>query len=84
MGKNNDNGRYIVADPKICLGKPTFRGTRIMVWQVLDQVASGMPWKTIVQEWDGKVSKEAISEAVRMARDALVRRKNASNGAMGR
>jgi uncharacterized protein (DUF433 family) len=23
-------GRYIVADPNICHGKPTFRGTRIM------------------------------------------------------
>ena len=24
-------GRYIVADPYICHGKPTFRGTRILV-----------------------------------------------------
>jgi hypothetical protein len=24
-------GRYIVADPEICHGKPTFVGTRIMV-----------------------------------------------------
>jgi uncharacterized protein (DUF433 family) len=28
-------GRYIVADPEICHRKPTFRGTRIMVSQVL-------------------------------------------------
>jgi uncharacterized protein (DUF433 family) len=25
-------GQYVVIDPKICHGKPTFRGTRIMVW----------------------------------------------------
>ncbi len=25
-------GRYIVTDPDICHGKPTFRGTRIFVW----------------------------------------------------
>ena len=25
-------GRYIVADPRICHGKPTFRGTRVFVW----------------------------------------------------
>ena len=35
MKKNKDAakllGRYIVADPKICHGKPTFRGTRIFV-----------------------------------------------------
>ena len=36
-------GRYIVVDPKICHGKPTFRGTRIMVADVLEMVASGVP-----------------------------------------
>ena len=35
-------GKYIVADPKICHGKPTFKGTRIMVWQILDELAEGM------------------------------------------
>jgi len=33
--------RYIVADPSICHGKPTFAGTRIMVWQVLEMLAAG-------------------------------------------
>jgi uncharacterized protein (DUF433 family) len=41
-------GKYIVADPRICHGKPTFRGTRIMVWQVLEMVARGMDWEAIV------------------------------------
>jgi uncharacterized protein (DUF433 family) len=58
-------GRYIVTDPAICHGKPTFRGTRIMVWQVLEQVANGMAWETIEEEWRGKVPKAAIAEAVR-------------------
>ena len=57
-------GHYIVTDPSICHGKPTFRGTRIMVSQVLEQVASGMAWETIEKEWRGKVPKEAIAEAV--------------------
>jgi uncharacterized protein (DUF433 family) len=43
-------GHYIVTDPNICHGKPTFSGTRIMVWQVLDQLANGMSWDTIVEE----------------------------------
>ncbi len=60
-------GRYVVSDPRICHGKPTFRGTRIMVWQVLEMVAEGKPWETIVDEWGGSVSKEAIAEAVHMA-----------------
>ncbi len=60
-------GRYIVADPKICHGKPTFRGTRIMVWQVLEQIASGMAWETIIEEWQGSISSEAVAEAVKLA-----------------
>jgi uncharacterized protein (DUF433 family) len=64
-------GRYIVTDPQICHGKPTFRGTRIMVSQVLQQVSRGMAWETIVAEWGGKVSKEAITEAVGLASQAF-------------
>jgi len=60
-------GRYIVADPNICHGKPTFLGTRIMVAQVLRQVAKGMPWDAITAEWRGDVSKDAIAEAVELA-----------------
>ena len=41
-------GEFIVADPAICHGKPTFKGTRIMVFQVLEQVAYGTPWERIV------------------------------------
>jgi uncharacterized protein (DUF433 family) len=65
-------GRYIVTDPHICHGKPTFRGTRIMVSQVLEQVASGMAWDTIVDEWRGSIPKDAIAEAVRLALQAFI------------
>jgi len=65
-------GRYIVTDPQICHGQPTFRGTRIMVTQVLEQVASGMAWEAIVEEWRGSVPTEAIAEAVRLAMQAFV------------
>ena len=61
-------GRYIVADPKICHGQPTFRGTRILVADVLEQVAGGMAWPSIVEEWRGSINEEAIAEAVRAAR----------------
>jgi uncharacterized protein (DUF433 family) len=65
-------GRYIVADPRICHGQLTFRGTRIFVADVLNQVAEGMVWEHIVEQWDGKVKEEAIAEAVRLAREALL------------
>ena len=65
-------GRYIVVDPAICHGKPTFRGTRILVADVLEQVADGRAWEAIIEEWRGALTREAIAEAVRLAREALV------------
>jgi uncharacterized protein (DUF433 family) len=64
-------GRYIVADPAVCHGQPTFRGTRILVSDVLEQVSSGMAWESIALEWRDRVSKEAIAEAVRLASQAF-------------
>jgi len=66
--------RHIVADPNICHGKLTFRGTRIFVSDVLEQVAEGTPWDQIADAWRGRVSHEAIAEAVRLAREALMER----------
>jgi uncharacterized protein (DUF433 family) len=59
-------GKYIVADPAICHGKPTFKGTRIMVFQVLEQVAHRTPWEKIVRSWRGKVPMAAITEAIQL------------------
>lgn len=64
-------GRYIVSGPKICHGQPIFRGTRILVVDVLEQVAGGMAWDTIVEEWRGVVCRAAIAEAVRLASDGF-------------
>ena len=64
-------GRYIVSDPRICHGKLTFRGTRILVETILAQVARGITWGAIVEEWGGDVPREAIAEAVRLAHEAL-------------
>jgi len=64
-------GRFIVADPAICHGHPTFRGTRILVGDVLEQVATGIAWETIVEEWRGNVPSEAIADAVLLASQAF-------------
>lgn len=66
-------GRYIVADPEICHGQPTFRGTRIFVADVLEQVSSGMAWEAIIEEWNGSITKEAIAEVVQLASQALLK-----------
>lgn len=64
-------GRYLVADPEICRGKPTFKGTRIMVQQVLADVADGRSWDYICNtRWGGKIPLAAVAEAVRLAGEA--------------
>jgi uncharacterized protein (DUF433 family) len=65
-------GRRTGDDPAICHGQPTFRGTRILVADVLEQVASGMAWEAIADEWRGALTGDAIAEAVRLAREALL------------
>ena len=66
-------GKYIVADPRICHGKPTFKGTRIMVWQVLSDVAKGKDWDFIAnRQWGGRITRKAIAEAVLLAGRALL------------
>ncbi len=64
-------GRYVVADPDICHGRLTFRGTRVFVAHVLEQIARGMSWMTIQAEWRHRIGRDAIAEAVLLAREAL-------------
>jgi len=61
------SGRHIISDPAICHGEPTFRGTRIMVADVLEQVESGMAYEAIIEEWRYEIDKDAITEAVRVS-----------------
>ena len=71
--KRIELGEYIVADPLICHGKPTFKGTRIMVFQVLNDVADGRSWEFICNtRWGGRIPLAAVGEAVRLAQGALL------------
>lgn len=69
-------GRHIVCDPRVCHGRPTFRGTRVAVADVLEQVATGMAWETIVEEWNESVTQDAIREAVQLASEAFTTHAN--------
>ena len=71
-GQRIELGEHVVADPLICHGKPTYKGTRIMVWQVLDELEHGMSLDEIVKAWAGRVSKEAILETIALARGTLL------------
>jgi uncharacterized protein (DUF433 family) len=66
-------GKFIVIDPEICHGKPTFRGTRVLVADVLDQASASMPWETIEKGWRGAVSQAAIAEAIALPQKVLAK-----------
>jgi len=70
--KRKELGQYIVTDPEICGGQLTFKGTRIFVKDVLAMLAKGYDWKRISSEFDGRLSREAIAEAIALASNALI------------
>ena len=70
--KRVELGEYVVSDPEICHGQLTFKGTRIMVKSVLFFVGQGKDWDWISKEYFGKVSRDAVAEAVKLASEALV------------
>jgi len=70
--KRKQLGHYIVADPAICGGQLTFKGTRIFVKDVLAMLAKGYDWDRISSEFDGRLSPEAIAEAIALASAALL------------
>ena len=71
-GTRIELGDYIVADPLICHGNPTYKGTRIMVWQILEALADGESVEELVKAWGGRVSKAAVLETIRLAGGALL------------
>ena len=70
--KRTELGQYIVADPEICHGQLTFKGTRIMVKSVLEMLAKGYDWDRIMAAYPGRITHAAIAEVVKLASDALL------------
>lgn len=58
--------KYIVADSNICHGTPTFKGTRIMVWQVLEMLAGGETVEELLQDFPS-LRREHIGAALEYA-----------------
>lgn len=71
--KRKELGQHIVADPEVCGGQLTFKGTRIFVKDVLAMLAKGYDWDRISSEFDGRLSHEAIAETIASASDTLKR-----------
>ena len=70
--KRTEFGQYIVADPEICHGQLTFKGTRIMVKSVLEMLAKGYDWDRIAAAYPGRITHAAIAEGgAHLDRDTL-------------
>ncbi len=66
---------YITVDPSVCHGKACFRGTRIMVSVVLDNLATGQTPEDILRSYpslSAEAVKAAIAYAAELARERVV------------
>lgn len=62
----------IVSDPAICHGKPTVRGTRVMVSVILDNLADGLSPREIIEEYPPLELQDvqaAVAYAAELARE---------------
>lgn len=60
----------IIVDPKILVGKPVIKGTRIAVEFVIDLLAQGWPETEILRNYPG-VTHEDILACLKYAREVL-------------
>lgn len=61
---------YIVVDPKICHGQPCFKGTRIMVYLVLELLEAGETYEDILKSYPA-LTKESIKAALHFAAEMI-------------
>lgn len=57
-------GQYVVRAVGVCGGRPTFKYTRIEITGALERLAAGETIEEIVAGYRGRVSREAIIEAI--------------------
>jgi uncharacterized protein (DUF433 family) len=60
-------GRHIVSAKGVCGGRPTFKYTRVEVATVLRLIAAGVSVDELVANFKGRISRDAIEEALQWA-----------------
>ena len=60
----------IELNPKVCNGKPVIKGTRIPVSVILEQIADGETWDTLLANYP-ELKKKDIQAALLYARASL-------------
>jgi uncharacterized protein (DUF433 family) len=65
-------GDHVVRAVGVCGGRPTFKYTRIEITGTLDCLATGESIEEIVAGYRGRVSHEAIIEAIQLVFDQFI------------
>jgi uncharacterized protein (DUF433 family) len=60
-------GEYVVRAVGVCGGEPTFKYTRIDVAFVMSRLSNGASIDELVEDYEGRISREAILEALSIA-----------------
>ncbi|MGA2938057.1 MAG: DUF433 domain-containing protein [Syntrophobacteraceae bacterium] len=60
----------IELNPRVCNGRPVIRGTRIPVSVILEQIAEGQSWDTLLEGYP-ELTREDIQAAIFYARSCL-------------
>jgi uncharacterized protein (DUF433 family) len=68
--KENHLLERITVDPKVMVGKPVIRGTRLTVEFILDLLVNGAATDEILKEYDG-LSKQDIQACLLFAKKSL-------------
>ena len=67
--------KRVTVDPKVCHGKPCIRGTRIMVSIVLDNLAEGLTFDEIIEQYPSLTTEDiqaAIAYAAELAHEEMI------------
>ena len=66
-------GEHVVRAVGVCGGRPTFKYTRIEITGTLDRLAAGESLDAIVAGYRGRVSREAVMEAIQIVTDGFLK-----------
>ncbi|HTY24899.1 MAG TPA: DUF433 domain-containing protein [Desulfomonilaceae bacterium] len=61
-------GDFVVKAKGVCGGRPTFKYTRIEIAGILARLKAGEEIDSIVKDYHGRVTREAILEAVHVSK----------------
>ena len=66
-------GKHLAADTRVCRGRLIFKGTRILVSDVLEMAKAGYTPEAIARQYQGIVTEKGVREALTLTRRGFVR-----------